>query len=98
MTGSETPSPEALLKRAAAPAVLKGREPSDIYFGASDNSNYRVWGFPAELSRGTPGKKPSERFWDLSGNFPSRTGRMIYILGHSKLSRKRFPKNSLDYF
>ena len=55
MTGSERPSPEPLLKKEASPAVLGG-ENSGTALEPSNAVNYSVWGIPAVLSRGIPGK------------------------------------------
>ena len=69
MTGSERPSPEPLLKKEASPAILGGGENSGNALGPSIALNYRVWGIPALLSRGTPGKAlrafPGS-FWNFS--------------------------------
>ena len=55
MTSSERPSPEAILKKEAPPAVLGGGENSGNALKASNALNYRAWGIPAVLSRGIPG-------------------------------------------
>ena len=55
MTGSETPSPEPLLKKKKRPQPYWGGENSGNALEASSAFNYRVWGIPAVLSRGIPG-------------------------------------------
>ena len=71
MTDSERPSPEPLLKKEAPPAVLGG-ENSGNALEASNALNYRIWGIPAVLSTGIPGKAlrafPGS-FRNFSGNF-----------------------------
>ena len=54
MTSSERPSPEPILKKEAAPAVLGG-ENSGNALEASNALNYRARGIPAVLSREIPG-------------------------------------------
>ena len=56
MTGSERPSPHALLKKRGVPSRTEGER----------LPNYRVLGFAAALSRGIPGKA-LRAFWRLSG-------------------------------
>ena len=55
MTGSEKPSSEPFLKKEASPAVLGG-DNSGSALEASNALNYKVWGIPAVLSTGIPGK------------------------------------------
>ena len=70
MTSSERPSPEPLLKKEAPPAVLGGGDNSGNALEASNALNYRVWGIPAVLSTGIPGKALRAfpvSFWKFSG-------------------------------
>ena len=83
MTGSGRPSPEPLLKKEAPPAVLGGGEKSGNALEAANALNCRVWGIPAVLPTGIPGKRSESVFRGLSGIFPeflpesaSRTGGM----------------------
>ena len=55
MTGSERPSPEPLLKK-KCPQPYWGGDNSGNALEPPNAFNYRVWGIPAVLSRGIPGK------------------------------------------
>ena len=95
MTGFERPSPETLLKKEAWPAVLGG-ENSENALELSNALNYRAWGIPAVLSKGTPGKalRASPGSFRIFLAFPPPPNKSTISSFFCRMHRKRVQKSA----
>ena len=93
MTGSERPLSGTTSEKKRRPQPYWGGENSGNALELASNAlNYRVWGIPAVLSRGIPGKALSLRafpgscrnFPEFLPESPSRTGGVAQSSGASK--------------